>query len=115
MIPEEQFRGIVQLLQQDPATYRAFGVYWWPLKRMLKEHYDTETLYFLGGVDDPEVRELVETHWKHDDRTLFRAAMNHFREKTLWGERYDGLSSLPTDGAPYMLEDLDMGPANAVS
>jgi hypothetical protein len=112
MIDEPRFRGIVQLLQRDPGSYRAFGPYWWPLKQMLRRHYATETLYLLGNHDEPVTRGALERHYP-DEEALFVAAVNHYREKAVLGERYDGSSSLP-DGADYALFDPDGGVANAV-
>jgi hypothetical protein len=57
---DSTMRNIVQQLQQDPKRYRCFGVYWWPIKLLLKRHgYGPENLYLLGSYQDPTTAALV--------------------------------------------------------
>ena len=113
MIPEQRFRGIVQLLQADPKQYKAFGPYWWSVKRMLKEHYGPKALYLLGAQDDRETRIGVESHHGGDEE-VWTAAIEHFRESVQTGN-IDRVTEIPGgDGAFYSVNDPDAGPANTL-
>lgn len=43
---EEQLASIASILKSDPRQYRAYGVFWWPIKAMLitrmGKHYGSE-------------------------------------------------------------------------
>ena len=53
-------RNAMTLLQTDPTAYRRFGVWWWPIKRLLKrDGYTTDNLAALGDYFDPESAALV--------------------------------------------------------
>lgn len=50
----QALRNIVQMLQIQPEHYRNFGIFWWPLKRILREHgYGPEHVWYLGDYQDP--------------------------------------------------------------
>jgi len=54
------FRNIVQVLQVNPRDYRKFGVWWWPVKALLRRAgYDRHQLYMLGTYQDPETAAMV--------------------------------------------------------
>lgn len=58
--PAQAFRNIVQQLQVDPGRYKLFGIYWWPVKALLKRAgYGPDQLYMLGSYQDPETAALV--------------------------------------------------------
>lgn len=48
-------RNIVLVLQAEPRKYRCFGVWWWPVKRLLRERYGRDQLYLLGAYEDAGV------------------------------------------------------------
>ena len=53
-------RNCMLLLQQKPKNYKLFGIYWWPVKALLKRAgYTTAQAYMLGDYFDPEVAEMV--------------------------------------------------------
>jgi hypothetical protein len=110
---EERLRTITHILQTDPGAYRAFGIYWWTLKRWLAQYHDQATLYFLAGrtTDDPPCRHHVERLFDTPDE-LLRAAVQHYNTKVELGERYDGNTYFPDDDETYRLHDPDLGPAN---
>lgn len=108
----EQLAPVAQLLLQDPATYRAYGPYWWSIKAALASAYPNQ-LWFAQGYDDTRIRKLME-RWYPDPQDLLAAALNHYRQKVVNGERYEGHSYLPgPNEETYNLYDPDMGPANA--
>ncbi len=50
------FRNIVQQLQTDPVRYKLFGIYWWPIKKLLKgAGYGPDQLPMLGDYQDDEI------------------------------------------------------------
>jgi len=51
--PEVFARNCLQMLQQQPEYYRSFGIYWWPVKAILKHYYGRDQLYMLGDYEDP--------------------------------------------------------------
>lgn len=58
--PEEALRNVAVLLQVQPQNYKLFGVWWWPIKVLLKRAgYTTEQLYMLGTYQDPETASMV--------------------------------------------------------
>jgi len=114
-VDRKALAGVVQLLQQDPASYKSYGMYWWPLKRWLRREVDEKTLplvHLPHPHDEPETVARLEALYP-DEWSLFMAALHHAEQKTLWGERYQGHSYWPA-GEGYVLDDPDMGPANTV-
>ena len=54
------FRNTVAELQRNPGRYRWFGIYWWPMKAMLKHAgYGPDQLHILGPYEDTVVAALV--------------------------------------------------------
>lgn len=51
---QSAMRNVLQILQTDPANYKKFGIYWWPVKALLKQYYDQNNLYLLGDYEDPD-------------------------------------------------------------
>lgn len=47
------------LLHEDPRRYRAFGVYWYLVKAVLKRFYDRHEMPMLGAYEDPTVIERM--------------------------------------------------------
>lgn len=57
---QQAFRNVMQLLQQQPRRYKLFGIYWWPIKTMLRDAgYGPDQLYMLGEYQDPGTAALV--------------------------------------------------------
>jgi hypothetical protein len=108
--PAANFEPLLHLLDQDPLAYLSFGVYWWSLKRLLRESgYER---YYLGASDDPPVRVRINALVGRDPASLLAVAAHHHRTKCEWGERYDGGSTFPDEsGDTYTLRDPDFGPA----
>lgn len=53
-------RNVVAQLQADASRYKAFGVWWWPIKALLKgAGYGRDQLYMLGDYVDREQAALV--------------------------------------------------------
>ena len=53
--PATAFRDVIQILQTTPKNYKRFGIYWWPMKKLLiASGYGPDQLYMLGGYQDVE-------------------------------------------------------------
>lgn len=58
--PRAALRNTLQHLQANPARYRLFGIYWWPIKALLKRQgYGPEQSFLLGDYQDEETAALV--------------------------------------------------------
>lgn len=55
----ELVANILRILQADPRNYRNFGVFWWPVKALMREYYSADDLYLLGSYVDPGVAAMV--------------------------------------------------------
>jgi hypothetical protein len=76
--PEEQWRqnfkaGAAQLLKKSPVSYRAFGPFWWPLKKYLQD-----AGLIAGKPVDPDLFEQVTM----GGETLDLAAAFAYQEHT---------------------------------
>lgn len=107
---KQNLAGVVQILQHTPENYRAFGPYWWSLKRFIRRHYPGMFYWAAGRVDDEQAREAVESELP-DEQKILAAACDHYARMVLQGTPTIGSGNLP-DGSPYQLDDPDMGPAN---
>jgi hypothetical protein len=53
-------QNVLQQLQSEPQRYKLFGIWWWPMKAMLKRAgYGPAQLYMLGSYQDPDTAALV--------------------------------------------------------
>jgi hypothetical protein len=58
--PPVALRNTLHLLQQQPQRYKLFGVWWWPVKALLKRQgYTITDLYILGDYVDPITAAMV--------------------------------------------------------
>lgn len=62
LAPETIASNIRQVLAQNPAAYRNFGVYWWFVKEFLKRFYTRDNLYLLGDYRDEAVAAMIPAH-----------------------------------------------------
>lgn len=100
-------RNILHVLQTNPQSYRNFGIYWWPVKALLRRQFGREQLYLLGDyVDEDGAARVPEAGL---EETL-RAALAEYGHNA----RYN--LGRPTvfdaDGSPYYIHDQDAGPAS---
>jgi hypothetical protein len=101
----QAFRNVVQQLQMDPARYKLFGIYWWPVKRLLKDSgYDQHQLPMLGDYQDPDTAALVPA--MPLEETL-RAAFEEYRRNARFPHP-DGMVEDP-DGELVVIFDQDAG------
>jgi hypothetical protein len=97
--------NVVVTLQRNPERYKWFGLYWWPLKRLL-EHvgYCDDQLYMLGNYFDPGQSEVTK------DLSLegmLSGAMEEFGSNArTWGGHADGVVEDP-DGELITIYDQD--------
>ena len=113
-VTRQQLGAVAQLLNQDPASYHAYGLFWWTIKALLRREMGGEArLWFLGPADEPRSREMVARIYPQEQQQ-FAAALEHYRRKVEIGEIYADHSYLPgRDMTPYTLYDPDMDAANA--
>ncbi len=95
---------ILGMLQAEPLRYRHFGVYWWAVKRMLKQHaYGPEQLYFLGSYTDPEAELRLPST---TDAYLLALAIDEQKHRAQ--SEWDSPDCYFPDGEPYQLFDADV-------
>lgn len=79
---DKAFRNIVQLVQTNPVNYKKFGVFWWPIKALLKRSgYGPNQLYMLGSFNDPETAAMVPKLSLED---TIRAALAEYTQNTVF-------------------------------
>lgn len=76
--PKTFAASTLQLLQQDPRRYRAFGAYWYLVKMVLKRFYTRENLHLLGDHVDQTVVERMPAH--ADLQEALAAAVEEYRQ-----------------------------------
>lgn len=94
-------RNIVTVLQERPADYRRFGVYWWPIKAMLKgKGYGPDDLTVLGDFMPPDAEDLIE---ETGAQAIMAAALREYQRLRFLN---DDLSE-DRDGQDYRCADPD--------
>jgi hypothetical protein len=107
------YEAILHILDHDPASYVAFGVYWYPLKRLMLDAGHKR--WYLGTADDAPTRARIGSSIGRDPDLILRHAAHHFRAKCDAGERYLPGSTFPDDSDDtYLTHDPDFGPAAAL-
>ncbi|HBN6266214.1 TPA: hypothetical protein L3N15_004196 [Vibrio parahaemolyticus] len=100
--------GLYKALQLNPGMYRAYGAYWWAVKRILNENGHGE---FFGS----DVEEITADHFSlEDDVTTLCAAWYYWNSNIEAGYMFNPIHvySYEEDGDfvqfEYSLEDEDM-------
>jgi len=95
---------ILQALWRDPRNYRNFGIYWWPVKALLRGYYTVDDCYMLGGYEDPEIAAMVPPGTQEE--TLGRALAEYE-----YNARFNLLCSQVTneEGEEVTIYDEDAG------
>ncbi len=95
----------IKLLDEQPRRYKLFGVWWWPVKALLKQRgYTTTDLYMLGDYVDGITAAMVPPASLED---TLRAAVAEYGQNACY-PRSDGTVEAP-DGAFVILHDEDAG------
>lgn len=103
--PRAALRNVLQHLQAEPQRYRLFGVWWWPVKALLKGvGYGPEQLYLLGDYVDPETAALVPPDGLQG---TLRAALAEYAQNAAF-PRPGGMVEDP-DGEVVRIFDEDAG------
>lgn len=97
-------KNILTVLQKKPAHYRTFGIYWWPVKAMLKRYYTTEHLYMLGDYEDPDGAARVPDVGV---QRMLKLALEEQMMNATYG--MGGNRVTDTEGEPYVIFDEDAG------
>lgn len=101
-------RNVLSQLQVEPRRYKLFGVYWWPVKALLKRSgYGPDQLGLLGAYQDPETAAMVPPAGLVE---TLRAAFLEYQANARY-PRPDGRVENP-DGELVSIIDPDAG-ANA--
>lgn len=105
---ENHCKGTIATLTKDPALYRAYGAYWWAVKRILNEQGYGQ---FVGS----DKEELTADHFSlEDDVTTLCAAWYYWNYNIESGDQYNSIRiyAFEDDGDfqefEYSLEDVDM-------
>lgn len=103
--PKALARGIVQQLQEEPARYKLFSVWWWAVKAVLKRMgYGSVQLPMLGSYVDPEQAAMVP-HGSLAE--TLAAAMEEYAQNACYPHS-DGRVETP-DGDMVLIVDEDAG------
>lgn len=98
-------KSTLQLLQENPARYRNFGVYWFLMKELLKRYYTKDNLYMLGDYRDQSV---IDRMPEHDDlQEALAAAIQTYRQNAMYGA--GSTSFTDAEGESFVLFDEDAG------
>lgn len=100
--PERFARDTVQLLQTNPAAYRSFGVYWWPVKAILKHYHKRDELYLLGDHEDAAGADAVPRVGLQE---MLRLALEE-HQRNMLDHLLPQWVSTPA-GDPYLIQDPD--------
>lgn len=92
------------LLNEDWRRYRAFGVYWWFVKALLKRFYDRHEMPMLGDYEDPDAEGLVPS--VHTAGQMLELAVETYRANAVLNLNSQRVEN--GDGEPYLLIDPDM-------
>ena len=105
-IPPSKFAfSTLQMLLEQPARYRNYGVYWFFVKALLKEFYTKENLYLLGDYMNPAVIAMMPEH-KNLQEAL-RATMETYNNNATWNMNSPSVTA--PDGEQITLYDEDVG------
>ena len=101
---EELAKNVLSILQSRPERYKEFGVYWWYIKAILKQHYTKDNLYMLGDyVDKNMVKELSS----YSEDELFEMAIEEHQQNSAYGLGSDSVYT--PEGESYVIYDEDAG------
>lgn len=107
--PKTLAASTLQLLQQDPRRYRAFGAYWWLIKALLKQFYTRDNLHLLGDYMDPQAGERMLPHESLQD--ALEAAVAEYQANAAFGLGTADVAD-HGGGGSFALVDQDAGPAS---
>lgn len=101
---QSALRNVLQILQTDPENYKKFGVYWWPIKALLKQYYNQDNLYMLGDYIDQDTAGMVPDVGLND---MLRLCFQAYQHNSSYG-RGGGRVENP-DGEIVIIFDEDAG------
>jgi hypothetical protein len=102
--PRATLKNILLILQRDPGAYRYFGIWWWPVKALLRATFGKQQLHILGNYEDPDGASRVPE--LPIEETL-RAALKEFAINSRYPAPVNPV--FDTEGEPYTLFDEDVG------
>lgn len=105
--PGPTLRNILLLLQHNPASYRCFGIWWWPIKALLKGLYTRDQLYLLGDYQDDEVASLASNAVLGDLPATLTAALEEYALNVRYN--LNGNIVQDPDGQNVQIYDADAG------
>lgn len=99
--------GLITVLVENPLLYRAYGAYWWAVKRILQKHGFTE-LFMLEDQDEPIT---AEHFYIKDDVTTLCAGWAYMDFMIDSGNQHSNIHVYEDENGEqfeYSLEDLDL-------
>lgn len=106
MNPKNLAASVLQLLQEDHRRYRAFGVYWYLIKGLLKHYYSRDNLSILGDFTDQSVIDRMPQHESLE--AALTAAVEEFNQNVSFAMGSNQVPD-PTGGGVFTLLDQDAG------
>ncbi len=98
-------RNILQQLQTEPKRYKLFGIWWWPVKALLRRAgYGPEQCYLLGGYQDADTASMVPHLNLHDTMT---AALEEYGQNARYPSSDGTVENV--DGERVIVMDEDAG------
>lgn len=104
--PKTFAASTLQLLQQDPRRYRAFGAYWYLVKQVLKKFYTRDNLHLLGDHIDQDVVQRMPAH--ADLQEALAAAVEEYRQNASFNLGRSEVAD-HVGGGTFTLIDPDAG------
>lgn len=95
----------LQLLQADPANYRNYGMYWFLVKRVIKQFHTRDNLYLLGDYEDASVNERIPAFDNLGE--ALQAAAEEYRYNVTFNNKSPHQED--DQGDPFVLFDSDAG------
>ncbi len=104
--PKTFAASTLQLLQQNPANYLNFGVYWFFVKALLKRYYTRDNLHLLGEYFDPDIMARMPEHATL--QSALAAAIAEYGQNAAYNLGRTQVED-PTGGGTVTLHDEDAG------
>lgn len=104
--PKTFAASTLQLLQDDPRRYKAFGAYWYLVKAVLKKFYTRDNLHLLGDHVDAAVAERMPEH--PDLADALAGAVAEYRKNIQLNMGSNQVGDL-AGGGTFQLVDPDAG------
>lgn len=103
--PKTLAASTLELLQADPARYRAFGTHWYLVKALMKRFYTQENLYLLGDFEDATVVARMPEYATLDE--ALAGAVEEYQHNAMFNLGSNVITD--PEGEAFTLVDEDAG------